>query len=119
MSEPVAGEVPANATTQKKKAGKGLPKGVSGPVKGGKFQGRVTFKPLDIKQRSVGLFETPEAAGHAVEAAKQQLAAGGDPWSGEPVHTRKHKRGEVRCSLSFGVAIRAHLSSARFAGTTT
>ena len=88
---------------------KGLPKGVSGPVKGGKFQGRVTFKPLGITQRSIGLFETPEAAGLAVEAAEQQLAGGGDPWSGEPVHTRKHKRGEVRCSLRFSVAIRAHL----------
>ena len=37
-----------------------------GSRKGGKFQGRVSFKPLGITQRSVGLFETPEAAGLAV-----------------------------------------------------
>ena len=78
-------------------AGKGLPTGVTGPMpKGGKYQARVTYKPAGISQRPLGLFATPEEAAAAIAAALVALEAGSDPWDGQPMKKRKHKRGEVR-----------------------
>ena len=63
-----AGEQPAT-----KKASKGLPKGVTGPIRGGKYQARVTWKPAGITQRSLGTFATVDDAAAAVVAAEAQL----------------------------------------------
>ena len=80
---------------QAKKGSKCLPKGVTGPLKGGKYQARVTYKPADVKQRNLGLFATADDAAEAVAAAIRQLTGGIDPWQGQTVQQR-HKRGEVR-----------------------
>ena len=99
QAEPVVTE-PAEAAAQptRKRGASGYPRGVSKCAKGGRFQGRASYKPLGAakaEQRSVGTFATEEEAAAAVIAAEEQLKAGNDPWQ-QPVRKNQHARGEVR-----------------------
>lgn len=99
QAEPVEAN-PAEAAVQpkRKRGASGHPRGVAPCARGGRFQARVSYKPLGAAkavQRSVGTFDTVEEAAAAVLAAEEQLKAGNDPWQ-QPARKNQHARGEVR-----------------------
>ena len=100
-AEPGSSGVREQEQPRKKQRGvKGLPRGVTGPNKVGKYVARASFKPdpeSKAQQRNLGSFATAEAAGAAVVAAETELNAGGAPWKA-PARVNQHKRGEV-CAL--------------------
>ena len=94
---------------KKKRGVKGLPRGVTGPNKVGKYVARASFKPdpeSKAQQRNLGSFATAEAAGAAVVEAESELNAGGAHWKA-PARVNQHKRGEV-CALLASVLFCAH-----------
>ena len=94
---------------KKQRGVKGLPRGVTGPNKVGKYVARASFKPdpeSKAQQRNLGSFATAEAAGAAVVEAESELNAGGAHWKA-PARVNQHKRGEV-CALLASVLFCAH-----------
>ena len=75
QAEPVEAD-PAEAAVQpkRKRGASGHPRGVAPCARGGRFQARVSYKPLGAAkavQRSVGTFDTVEEAAAAVLAAEE------------------------------------------------
>ena len=90
-------EAPAPAATTK--GMKGMPTGVTAnkdknKVPTGTYQARVSYTPMEVKQRGLGSFATIEEAAAAVEAALANLKAGILPWDGE-ARKNTYARGEV------------------------